>query len=70
VEDWKCGRVESPEDIPKLSQRLEELAVDTELRALLGQNGRREVEEFGREKVLNDWWDQIRQLAEKRQKRA
>jgi glycosyltransferase involved in cell wall biosynthesis len=62
--------VESPEDIPKLSQRLEELAVDTELRALLGQNGRREVEEFGREKVLNDWWDQIRQLAEKRQKRA
>lgn len=70
VEDWKCGRVESPEDIPKLSQRLEELAVDTELRALLGQNGRREVEAFEREKVLNDWRDQIRQLAEKRQKRA
>jgi glycosyltransferase involved in cell wall biosynthesis len=62
--------VESPEDIPKLSQRLEELAVDTELRALLGQNGRREVEAFEREKVLNDWRDQIRQLAEKRQKRA
>jgi glycosyltransferase involved in cell wall biosynthesis len=70
VEDWKCGRVESPEDIPKLSQRLEELAVDTKLRSLLGQNGRREVEAFEREKVLADWRDRIRRLAEKARKLA
>jgi colanic acid biosynthesis glycosyl transferase WcaI len=69
VEEWNCGRVVSPDDIPGLAQRLKELASDTQLRGLLGRNGRREVMAFGRGKVLEDWRDRIHRLADGSQKK-
>jgi colanic acid biosynthesis glycosyl transferase WcaI len=60
---WQCGRVAQPDDIPALEAHLSEFVANHELRQILGENGRREVAAFDREKVLEEWRDRIRRLA-------
>jgi glycosyltransferase involved in cell wall biosynthesis len=55
--------VAQPDDIPALEAHLSEFVANHELRQILGENGRREVAAFDREKVLEEWSDRIRRLA-------
>jgi colanic acid biosynthesis glycosyl transferase WcaI len=67
---WECGRVAEPDDVAALTSHLEELASDAARRRTLGENGRREVEAFDRGKVLSDWRERIRRLADDAMKRT
>jgi colanic acid biosynthesis glycosyl transferase WcaI len=65
VRKWQCAAVAAFDDTDSLARKLSELAADELSLRLLGSNGAEAVMSFERGKVLADWRERIRRIAQR-----